>query len=56
MDHPFVAIKHDGYWFWINKYDQMTKTTFSLVEYLFRLQQINGSKNDNGVLLTIPTR
>lgn len=55
-ENPFIAIRHDGYWFWIDKYDQMTKTTFSLLEYLLRLQQINGTKNDNGVLLTIPTR
>ena len=55
-ENPFVAVSYDGYWYWIDKLDQKTKTTFSLVEYLLRLQQAKGSSTDNGVLLTIPTR
>ena len=55
-EDPFVAIRFNGYWFWIDKRDQNTKTTFSLVEYLLRLQQAKGSNSDKGVLLTIPTR
>jgi hypothetical protein len=51
-----VAVRHEGFWFWIENTDRNSKTTFSLLEYLIRLQDAKSSNNSPGVLLTIPTR
>lgn len=55
-DDAFVAVQHQNFWFWINNHDRNTKITFSLLEYLIRLQDAKSSDNSPGVLLTIPTR
>lgn len=55
-DDAYVAIWFRGWWFWISATDTNSKATFSLLQYLNRLQTARGSQPDAGVLLTIPTR
>ena len=55
-DDPYVAISFRDLWFWIDAADINSKATFSLLQYLNRLQTARGSQPDAGVLLTIPTR
>ena len=55
-DDAYVAIAYDGIWFWIDARDTNSKATFSLVQYLVRLQTARGAQPKPGVLLTIPTR
>jgi hypothetical protein len=54
-ENTFVAVPFEGFWFWIEKTDRNSKTTFTLLEYLLRLQEAKSSGQTPGVLLTIPT-
>ena len=47
-----VAVCYMGYWFYIDETDQVTKSTFSLLMELSRLQL--GSKAGGGPVLTLP--
>ncbi len=49
----FVAVRHQGYWFYIRQSDHTSKQAFGLLAYLFQMQapQIKGA----GPLLTVPT-
>jgi hypothetical protein len=47
-----VAIRYMDYWFYIDEADQVTKSTFSLILELSRLQL--GSKTAGGPILTLP--
>jgi hypothetical protein len=47
-----VAVRHMDYWFYIDETDQVTKSTFSLLLELTRLQL--GSKTGAGPVLTLP--
>ncbi len=51
-DNPFVAIKYEGHWFYIDHADISSKRAFGLITYLFQLQASGGQ----GVapLLTLP--
>lgn len=51
----YAAVQFQDMWFWIDRYDTDSKTTFTLLQYLSRLQQARGSLPNAGVLLTIPT-
>ncbi len=52
-DDAFVAIQHEGYWFFIRQSDHESKQAFGLLAYLFQMQapQAQGA----GPLLTVPT-
>jgi hypothetical protein len=50
--HAHVAIQHQGYWFYIDDTDQDTKTTFSLLMELARMEL--SAKGGSEPLLTIP--
>jgi hypothetical protein len=52
-DDAFVAVQHDGHWFFIRQSDNQSKLAFSLLAYLFQMQapQIKGA----GPLITVPT-
>ncbi|MBC7697007.1 MAG: hypothetical protein H7Z70_01425 [Bacteroidia bacterium] len=47
-----VAVQYKGCWFYIDDTDQATKSTFSLLMELSRLELI--SKSDSGPILTLP--
>lgn len=49
----FVAVQHDGHWFFIRQSDNKSKLAFSLLAYLFQMQapQIKGA----APLITVPT-
>jgi hypothetical protein len=47
-----VAVRYMDYWFYIDEADQVTKSTFSLLMELSRLQL--GSKTGGGPVLTLP--
>jgi hypothetical protein len=47
-----VAVCHMGYWFYIDETDEATKSTFSLLLGLSRLQL--GGKSGGGPILTLP--
>jgi hypothetical protein len=52
-EDAFVAIRHQGYWFFIRATDHQSKQAFGLLTNLFQMQapQIQGA----GPLLTVPT-
>ncbi|NOX57850.1 MAG: hypothetical protein GXP29_03210 [Planctomycetes bacterium] len=50
--HVAVAVKHRGYWFYINDDDESTKSTFSLLGQLFMLQ--TGEVTKSSPVLTLP--
>jgi hypothetical protein len=50
--HALIAVKYHGYWFYIDERDQETKTTFTLMMQLVRLD-ISG-KSDGKPVLTLP--
>jgi len=54
----YVAIKHRGYWFYIDDRDQDTKQTFSLMMQLIRLDVSNPLASEGGAqktpVLTLP--
>ena len=47
-----VAVPYQGYWFYIDRTDQDTKATFSLLMELSRLELIG--KTGVGPVLTLP--
>lgn len=53
---PYAAAHMHGMWFWIDRYDASSKATFTLLQYLMRLQQAREYRPDSGLLLTIPTK
>lgn len=50
--NPHVAVEYKGCWFYIDNTDQATKSTFSLLMELSRLELI--SKSDSGPILILP--
>lgn len=42
-DEAFVRVRYRGHWFWIDDADLQSKTTFSLLTFLFSLQSTAGS-------------
>ena len=52
---PYANSEIHGMWFWIDRADARSKATFTLLQYLTRLQQARGSDRDSELLLTIPT-
>ena len=53
-DDAFVAIRHQGYWFFIPHSDTRSKETFGLLGYLFQVQAPAAS-SVGGPVLTVPT-
>ena len=53
-DNAFVAIPYESHWYYINKNDMESKSTFLLLTQLFRLQA--GAAKSIGPTLTIPVR
>ena len=47
-----VAIRYEGYWFYIDRRDRETMSTFHLLMEVSRLEL--GAKTGNAPLLTIP--
>ncbi|MBC23896.1 MAG: hypothetical protein CMJ32_08295 [Phycisphaerae bacterium] len=54
-DSAYVKCRIEGSWYWIEKHDRTTKTTFTLIQYLSRLQEARTNSDNEGILLTIPT-
>ena len=52
---PYANCEIHGLWFWIDRADTRSKATFTLLQYLTRLQQARGADRNSEVLLTIPT-
>ena len=48
----YVAVQHRGWWFYIADDDQSSKSTFSLLNFLFSLQSVRGE--DKSPILTLP--
>lgn len=48
-----VAVRHQGYWFYIDERDRDTKATFALLSELSRLQ-LSTDKGGSGPVLTLP--
>ena len=48
-----VAVRHQGYWFYIDERDRDTKATFALLHELSRLQ-LSTDKGGSGPILTLP--
>ena len=48
-----VAVRHKGYWFYIDERDRDTKATFALLLELSRLQ-LSTDKGGSGPVLTLP--
>lgn len=53
-DDAFVAIRHQGHWFFIPENDQQSKQTFGLLGYLFQIQA-PAAQPVGGPVLTVPT-
>jgi hypothetical protein len=51
-DNPYIAVEYRGAWFYIDDSDLESKTTFSLLGYLFSLQA--GSRKSLQPTLTLP--
>jgi hypothetical protein len=52
--HAHVAVKYYGYWFYIDDRDQESKTTFTFVQQLVRLDVAPKEKEAAGPVLTLP--
>lgn len=50
----FVAVRHRDTWFYIDDRDTRSKTTFTILLYLFSVQAI-GAEKGGDILLTLPT-
>jgi hypothetical protein len=50
----FVAIRHQGHWFFIANDDHPSKQTFGLLGYLFQIQA-PAAQSVGGPVLTVPT-
>ena len=50
--HPFVAVKYEDHWFWIDKRDFHSKRTFAFLMILFSLTETGGK--EGLPLVTIP--
>jgi hypothetical protein len=53
-DGASVSVKYRGHWFYIDDSDLTSKTTFSLLNYIFNLKA--ASKGSREPLLTYPVR
>ncbi len=51
--HAYVAIKYDGYWFYIDERDRDSKATFALIVQLSRLE-LAGKTGASAPVLTLP--
>lgn len=51
-DRAFVAVRHRGYWFYIDDADLNSKTTFNLLHFLLSLQ--SGGDAGKAPILTLP--
>jgi hypothetical protein len=53
-DDAFVAVPYQGYWFWIDNRDLMSKTAFSFIMFIFNLVD---TRTKEGIpVVTIPAR
>ncbi|MFC1688075.1 hypothetical protein ACFL07_00260 [Pseudomonadota bacterium] len=52
-DESFAQVKYEGYWYWIENSDLMSKRVFSLMLFITTLT--NQAKDANAPILTIPT-
>jgi hypothetical protein len=51
---PFVAVRYQGYWFWIDRSDLRSKRAFSFLTAIFNFADLG--KAENLPLVTIPTQ
>jgi hypothetical protein len=52
-DEAFVAVPYEGLWFWIDRRDLASKTTFAVVTMMFNF--LEGGAGKASPVLTIPT-
>jgi len=51
-DRAFIAVRHRGYWFYMDDTDLNSKTTFNLLHFLLSLQ--SGGDAGKAPILTLP--
>ena len=54
-DGALVAVRHHGWWFWIDSTDARSKATFRMIEAIMTARMADASGRSQGVpVLTVP--